>query len=196
MKPALAVALVLVAACGPRAADEGIPVLGQAPEFGLTDQDGAAFDSRSLDGTLWVADFIFTRCTNMCPMLSREMAKLRDTLREEPVAREVRFVSFSIDPDHDQPAVLSKYARRYGADTSHWTFATGTREEIWDLSVGGFKLAVGENPGDPGQPLFHSDRFVIVDGAGRIRGYYSGMDSEDLQRLVAELRRVAEEPEA
>ena len=186
---------VALAACGP-AAVEDLPKLGEAPAFALTNQDGAAFESDSLRGSLWIADFIFTRCTNMCPMLSREMAKLQGTLREDPALRDVRLVSFSIDPDHDQPAVLAAYAKRYGAETRQWTFATGTREEIWTLSVDGFKLAVGEAPGDAGQPLFHSDRFVIVDTNGRIRGYYSGMDSEALLRLVTDLRRVAAEPKA
>ncbi len=190
---ALTLALTLVSACSPQT---GIPVLGEAPRFLLTDQDGAEFASGSLRGKLWVADFIFTRCTNMCPMLSGEMAKLQGTLRDDPLLREVRLVSFSVDPEYDRPAVLAEYAKRYDAETSHWTFVTGVRAEIWELSVDGFKLAVGENPGDVGQPLFHSDRFVLVDGGGRIRGYYGGMNSDELVRLVADLRSVAEEPEA
>ncbi len=189
---ALTLALTLVAACS----GERIPVLGEAPRFQLTDQDGAEFDSGSLRGKLWVADFIFTRCTNMCPMLSGEMAKLQGTLRDDPLLREVRLVSFSVDPEYDRPAVLAEYAKRYDAETSHWTFATGLRDEIWELSVDGFKLAVGEDPGNVGQPLFHSDRFVLVDGDGRIRGYYGGMDSDALVRLVADLLSLAEEPEA
>jgi protein SCO1/2 len=191
----LTLALAL-AACGPAAVDEVLPVLGEAPAFALTNQDGARFESDSLRGSLWIADFIFTRCTDMCPILSREMAKLEGTLREDPALRDVRLVSFSIDPDHDQPAVLAAYAKRFGAETRHWTFATGTREEIWTLSVDGFKLAVGEEPGSEGQPLFHSDRFVVVDANGRIRGYYSGMDADALERLVVDLRSVASEPEA
>ncbi len=189
---ALTLALALVSACS----GERIPVLGEAPRFLLTDQDGAEFDSGSLRGKLWVADFIFTRCTNMCPMLSGEMAKLQGTLRDDPLLREVRLVSFSVDPEYDRPAVLAEYAKRYDAETSHWTFATGSRDEIWELSVDGFKLAVGEAPGNVGQPLFHSDRFVLVDGGGRIRGYYGGMNADVLARLVADLRSLAEEPEA
>ena len=190
---ALTLALTLVSACS---SQTGIPVLGEAPRFLLTDQDGAEFDSGSLRGKPWVADFIFTRCTNMCPMLTREMAKLQGTLRDDPLLREVRLVSFSVDPEYDRPAVLAEYAKRYDAETSHWTFATGSRDEIWELSVDGFKLAVGEDPGNVGQPLFHSDRFVLVDRGGRIRGYYSAMDSNVLVRLVADLRSVAKEPEA
>lgn len=192
---ALTLALTLVSACLPGAGDD-IPVLGEAPPFLLTDQDGVEFDSGSLRGKVWVADFIFTRCTDMCPMLSKEMAKLQGTLRNDPLLLEVRLVSFSVDPEHDRPAVLAEYAKRYDAETSHWTFATGSRDEIWELSVDGFKLAVGEDPGNVGQPLFHSDRFVLVDRGGRIRGYYSAMDSNVLVRLVADLRSVAEEPEA
>ncbi len=67
---------------------------------------------------------------------------------------------------------------------------------IWELSVDGFKLAVGGEPGSVGRPQFHSDRFVLVDGGGRIRGYYGGMDSDALGRLVSDLRSMAEEPEA
>ncbi len=170
-----------------------VSVLGEAPEFALLDQQGDEFRSADLRGKLWVADFVFTRCTSMCPRLTAAMAKLQGELSGKPLWDQVRLVSFSVDPEHDRPDVLAEYAERYQADRAHWTFATGTREEIWGLSVDGFKLPVGSQAGDADQPLFHSDRFVLVDRQGRIRGYYPALEPEGIPSLIDDLNAVARE---
>jgi len=171
----------------------GPEVLATVPDFSLIDQRGADFRSAELRGQIWVANFIFTRCTSMCPILTGEMLDLQARMAADPVGNRVRLVSFSVDPEHDRPAVLADYAASHGADPEHWTFATGERDEIWELSTRGFKLAVGEEPQGADDPLFHSDRLVLVDAAGRIRGYYSGMESGGVDALVADLYAVAGE---
>jgi protein SCO1/2 len=195
---------LLVAGCGPevagRAGDgeessENPAVLGVAPDFSLIDQRGAEFRSTDLRGRIWVANFIFTRCTTMCPILTREMLDLQSRTASDPVGERVRLVSFSVDPEHDRPAVLAEYAAGHGADLDRWTFATGARAEIWELSKSGFKLPVGEAPPGAEDPLFHSDRFVLVDAEGRIRGYYGGMDSGGVDALLADLQALAGEGE-
>ncbi len=175
----------------------GLEALGAAPSFSLVDQSGGQFESGSLEGRYWVANFIFTRCRTMCPMLSGRMRELQTRLADDPAGDGVRLVSFSVDPEHDRPAVLAEYALRYDADPDRWSFVTGEREEIWNLSTAGFKLAVGEAPAEAGEPLFHSDRFVLVDSAGQIRGYYPATQSESLDVLIGALHRLIEtsEPE-
>jgi protein SCO1/2 len=126
----------------------------------------------------------------MCPLLTAAMAKLQSELEGDPVWSDMRLVSFSVDPGHDSPAVLADYAAEYAADSAHWKFLTGERDRIWALSVDGFKLAVGENPGGADTPLFHSDQFVLVDASGGIRGYYAGLEDGDRDALVRDLRTL------
>lgn len=170
-------------------ADGELPIMFPAPEIKLTDQDGEAFSSEQLEGQVWVADFIFTRCPGPCPLMTQNMKKLHDEFSE---TGELRFVSITVDPEYDTPEVLSRYARRHRADTDRWFFLTGEREAIVDLSVEGFKLAAstGDTADDPSHPIVHSQRFVLVDREGNIRGYYNGLETGELSRLRRDLRRL------
>ena len=165
------------------------PVLGRVPEFTLINRDGRTVGRGDLAGAPWVADFIFTRCPASCPMLTARMARLNGDLPED---MGVRLVSFSVDPEHDTPAVLEKYAASFDAP-SHWLFLTGTREQILTLSRDGFKLGLEMTP-PPGieapEPILHSNRFVLVDGRGDIRGYYEAFDEESMEKLLEDLEAV------
>ena len=185
---ALAVLLVLWAGCRDRQPVEP-PVLSTLPPFTLIDQRSNPYGSSDLQGKVWIANFIFTRCPDMCPMLSAAMAKLQQDLTREPLWDRVRLVSFSVEPDHDSPAVLLDYAEKLGAG-SHWAFLTGSREEIWQLSQEGFKLPTAESPPDAGNPILHSNKFVLSDAEGRIRGYYDAREQRDRQRLLRDLRAL------
>jgi len=171
---------VLRVGVGNPAAD--LPVLGTVPAFTLTAGDGRPVSSDDLRGQVWIADFIFTRCPSQCPMLTANMAKVQKALPADP-AGVVRLVSFSVDPGYDTPEVLRAYAERFGADTTRWAFLTGDRQALYTLIREGFHLAVGEEAGSEGM-ITHSDRFILVDRDLRIRGYYSGSDTEAQARLV------------
>ena len=163
----------------------GLPILGTVPDFSLTNRDGRTVRRADLAGAPWVADFIFTRCGASCPMMSQRMARLiRDLSPRVPA----RFVSFTVDPEYDRPAVLESYAGSFSAPES-WLFLTGGTEEMHRLSREGFKLAVDAsgNPVNPEEPILHSTRFVLVDREGRIRGYYEAFDEESTQKLVRDL---------
>jgi protein SCO1/2 len=190
----LLAALVLVALMavrGWRGRVEPPPILGEVPGFELVDQGGAAVGREELLGAPWVADLVFTRCALACPRMSAAMARLNRRLPREGV----RLVSVSIDPEHDTPEVLAGYAERYGA-SERWRFLTGETEEVRALALEGFKLGVAEVEGeaDPGLALVHSDRFVLVDAVGRIRGYYDPFDPESVARLERDLAALADEP--
>ncbi len=162
-----------------------LPVLGSVPDFALTNRDGSTVQRADLAGRPWIADFIFTRCPASCPMMSRRMARL---IRDLPPDLPVRFVSFTVDPEHDRPEVLQRYAVSFSAP-ERWLFLTGGTEEMHRLSREGFKLAVDAsgNPANPDEPILHSTRFVLVDGEGRIRGYYEAFDEESTQKLARDL---------
>ena len=168
------------------------PVLGDVPPFQLVEQSGDPYGSAQLAGHVWVANFIFTTCPDICPALTAQMQGLEQRL--SPDERPQR-VSISVDPTRDTPEVLRRYAERHGAG-AQWVFLTGERSAIASLLTNGFHVAFGDD-GPPAQPITHSDRFVLVDGAMRIRGYYHGRTPEELDRLVEDVRALrAEAPAA
>ena len=180
------VAAGVVAAVGVRAvARPAPPRMGSLPGFRLIERSGRPLSLADLRGRPWVADFIFTQCGGACPAMTARMARLR---RDLPT--DVAFVSFTVDPAHDTPEALARYAATFRADES-WHFLTGAQKDLYDLSVGGFKLAAMEVPpaeqaaGGDG-PFLHSSKFVLVDGEGVIRGYYDSTDEQAMRALVAD----------
>jgi protein SCO1/2 len=162
------------------------PVLGEVPEFSLTNRDERTVRRADLAGSPWVADFIFTRCAASCPMMSLRMERLN---RDLPADLPVRLVSFTVDPDYDTPAVLERYAASFKAP-ARWLFLTGPRDEMHRLSKEGFKLAVDAGGGPQDEPILHSTRFVLVDGEGKIRGYYEAFDEESMKKLRQDLEAL------
>lgn len=160
---------------------ESLPVLFDIPPFTLTDAKGNDFSGESLRGQVYVADFIFTGCPGLCPIMADAMKALQDDFADQP---NVQFVSFSVDPESDTPEVLTAYGERYGADPNRWHFLTGDIEVTMHVSVEGFKM------GDEESPLDHSSKFALVDQRGRVRGYYDSLDEDDLQQLRRHIRRL------
>jgi protein SCO1/2 len=158
------------------------PVLGEVPDFALTNRDGRTIQRSDLIGEPYVVDFIFTRCAASCPMMTLRMARLN---RDLPPDLTVRLVSFTVDPDYDTPAVLERYAQSFKAP-QRWLFLTGPRAEIYRLIQEGFKLAVDAG-GPQDEPILHSTRFVLVDGEGDIRGYYEAFDEPSMKKLRRDL---------
>ena len=186
-----AVLLVASVACRPASS---LPVLYPAPDFNLTDQTGRPFSSAHLAGKVVVADFVFTTCTDICPLLSGTMAQVRDQLKQAKLLGDKAvIVSFSVDPEHDTPDALTTYGERFGATPVEWRFLTGDRQSIDDLLIGGFK--VGRPPPAPRTPggapeIIHTNRFALIDPRGQVREMLNGEDL-DVPALVDEVRRLA-----
>jgi protein SCO1 len=155
---------------------------GKVPAFSLTERSGKKFDSGDLAGKVWIADFIYTNCTDTCPLQSAEMKRFQDRFSDAP---DFRLVSITVDPRRDTPAVLSRYAVRFGADSARWLFLTGGEKAIYRLAEEGFHLPAAEvAPAKPGDAShLHSARFALVDRSGEIRGYYVATEREALTRL-------------
>lgn len=155
---------------------------GAVPEFSLVERSGKKVTLADLSGKVWIADFIYTKCTDTCPFQTADMVKLQDRWLKKS---ELKLVSFSVDPERDTPKVLARYASRFKADPLRWLFLTGDRAEIVRLVEDGFHLAVasasrGNHRADV---IVHSPRFVVVDRQGEIRGYYDNRDPKAMQRL-------------
>lgn len=168
-----------------------IPVLGQVPELALVDQRGAPFTQASMVGHVWVADFIFTHCTQTCPKLTARMKEL-DAKLPAPVRDRVRLLSFSVDPENDTPPVLAEYAAKAHADPSRWTFVTGPSDAMQKTIVQGFKMTA-QRTGAGEQDILHGNWLVVGDGAGKIRGYYSVESDAEVDAVVADVKRLAAE---
>jgi protein SCO1/2 len=160
-------------------------VLGAVPDFSLNNQESRSITRAELTGKVWIADFIFTNCSGICPVMTGQMRRLQEKLPDE-----IHFVSFSVDPAHDTPEVLAAYAARGGADSKRWWFLTGDKEALYRVSIQGFKLAVDDTTGTPVEPVTHSSRFVLVDRNGQIRGYYGIEDADAMTRLTADASRL------
>ncbi len=182
--------LVVLSACTQQ---KPLPKLFEVPRFTLTERSGQPFDSASLRGKVWVADFFFTSCPGTCLMLSKRMKEIHDATVK---GGDVRFVSISTDAETDTPAVMTKYAASLGAD-SRWSFLTGARDTVFELSIKGFKLALADAEGvDVKEKFIHSTKLVLVDRHGWIRGYYDGVSpaSAEMDRLLADIKRLNHEP--
>ncbi|MDP7527572.1 MAG: SCO family protein [Candidatus Marinimicrobia bacterium] len=158
-----------------------LPIIGQLPEFNLVDQKGQPFSLQDVKGSVWLADFIFTTCLGPCPIMTERMRMVQRDLQD---MENLKFVSFTVNPDYDTPDVLSKYGERFRADTSSWSFVTGKYEQIQELVAHGFKM------GDTEEIVFHSTRFALVDEEGNIRGYYSGTEPEEHETLTRDIKRL------
>ncbi len=186
MRTLFSVAVIaLLAACSQ---PKPLPKYWAVPPFTLTDRDGKTFDSASLKGTVWVADFFFASCPGACPMLSARMSELHQKFAGDD---RVRFVSISTDPAHDTPAVLQEYAAGFKAD-ARWIFLTGDKERIWKLSRDGFKLAVAESPGER-EIITHSTRLVLIDKDGQARGFYEGVGNDRPNTIADDIRQLLAE---
>jgi protein SCO1/2 len=165
-----------------------LPSYGRVPKFNLTNQDAQPFGSQALAGKIWIADFIFTTCPGPCPIISTRMSEL-----QKPLAKsDIRLVSFTVDPEKDTPEVLRAYADKLRKEPLRWDFLTGPLDAITSLSRDGFKLAIAAGE-EPGSGPVHSTRFVLVDRAGTIRGYYDALAVDGVTKLLADTNHLLRE---
>jgi protein SCO1/2/putative membrane protein len=172
--------------------------LGPVGDFRLTERSGRTVTAADLDGKVWVASFVFVRCTAGCPQVTTTMKQLQDDLRDLP---DFRLVTFTVDPGHDTAAVLARYADAFGADRDRWLFLTGPEAELARLLRDGFHVHAARRPWwrqRPGYQVDHWTGLVLVDRHGHIRGTCSGLRPErmseaDFQAEVAALEAKARE---
>jgi protein SCO1/2 len=169
-----------------------LPVLGSMPDFSLTNQNNQTVTLASLSGNVWIADVIFTRCAGQCPIMSTHMQGIQESL---PAGQPVKLVSFTTDSAFDTPEILKKYAARYGARDGQWIFLTGSKAALRHATVEGLKLGVMDKPAgerDNADDLFiHSQKLVVIDQNGQIRGYFDGESPEGAAQAQAAATSLA-----
>lgn len=159
------------------------------PSFSLQNQLNKQVSEEYFDDNITVVNFFFTSCPTICPDMASELLRVQGTFPDNP---RVKILSVSIDPTYDQPEVLASYAKLHGAAEDQWNFVTGEKSDVFELVRCGFILPVQDRI-DGADDIMHSDRFILVDSQRRIRGYYSGTDREDVDRLVTEMKILLQE---
>ena len=148
--------------------------------FTLIERSGEPFESDSLRGKVWVASFFFVTCPGICLKMNQTIADLQKELDPE-----VRFVSITVDPDKDTPESLRAYAERLGA-TDHWLFLTGSLRDIKDIANDSFQVSAAQE--------VHSERLMVVDRQGRVRGRYMVSDGAQMTLLKRKIAELLKEP--
>jgi len=190
--PALCLALLAVLACKQ---EPPLPSYGAAPRFTLTDQLGAPFGSDDIGGRIALADFIYTSCQDACPLLTANMARVQEQLKAEGrLGQKVVLLSFSLDPERDNPSALQSYGERFGVDSSGWKLLTGSKDVLEgaaeDFKIGR-PIALPPSAQNPAINLAHSGRFVLIDTSGQVRAYYRGDELvvDDVMRDIRLLQK-------
>ena len=192
---------IFLASCGTGAEEESLPFLGRSviengdttyhtvAPFWFVDQDSNFVSNETYEGQIYVADFFFTSCPTICPVMKTQMLRVYEAYETDP---EVGILSHSIDPTHDTVAVLKEFADRLGVKSSKWHFVTGDKDEIFEIGQKSYMVTAAEDSSEPGGYI-HSGAFILVDKDRRIRGLYDGTKPEQVDRLMKDIEKLKKE---
>lgn len=164
-------------------------VYQKIPAFSFLDQDSTVIDNQTMGSKVYVADFFFTSCPSICPVMKKQMLRIYETFKNEP---QLAFLSHTIDPKHDTIPVLKKFQEKLGVDGNKWHFLYGDRETVYDLAKTGYMNIAEEDEKAPGG-IMHSGYFILVDKSGHIRGAYNGTDEQEVNNLMDDIRTLLKE---
>jgi protein SCO1/2 len=152
-------------------------------DFSLTNQNGITITQSDYKGKIYIADFFFTTCPTICPIMTKNMASIQEQIIDDD---EVLLLSHSVTPVIDSVAQLKKYALEKGVNDAKWNLVTGDKKQIYQLARKSY-LAV-KNDGDGGPfDMIHTENFILVDKERRIRGFYDGTKTGDIEKLLKDL---------
>jgi len=158
-------------------------------DFELTNQNGEIITNKNYENKIYVADFFFTRCTNICIAMAYNMSELQEYYKNDD---DIMFLSHSVTPIIDSVSVLKEYAINKGVIDAKWNVTTGSKKHIYELARKSY-FAVIEN-GDGGENDFiHTEQFVLIDKKRRIRGFYDGTEKKDMEKLKKDMAILKEE---
>lgn len=179
-----ALALIL-SACGQKGIKDGVkwPI----EDFNVTDHNGEPFGLKDLEGKVWMANFIFANCPDICPPMTYNMGKLQKMAKEEGIEN-IEFVSFTVDPEKDTPEALKAYGEQFQLDFSNYHFLTGYSQEfIEEFALENFKALVKKDSEDY---VIHQSYFYLVDKDGTTRKYYSGLNDVPYEEIIHDMKAL------
>jgi len=151
--------------------------------FSFTDQDGKTVTEKNFEGSIYVTDFFFTTCHSICPIMSTQMERIADKFKGN---NEVKFLSHTVDPEIDTVEQLKTYAIKHNADSNQWKFVTGEKKALYEIARTGYLLNAEEGDGGP-DDFIHTQNFALIDKDKRIRGFYDGTDSTEINQLMKDI---------
>lgn len=160
--------------------------------FQFVNQDSAIVTNETFKDKIYVADFFFTSCRTICPIMKTQMHRVYDTLENDP---EVLILSHTIDPEYDTVGLLHDYAERLGVSSSKWHFVTGVEDSIFNIAQKSYFATAMEDSSEPDGRI-HSGAFLLIDKEQRIRGKYDGTKEEEVNKLIADIGRLKREYES
>jgi protein SCO1 len=174
---------------GERDVQNGDTVYHKIGPFRFVNQDSQVVTNETFMGKIYVADFFFTSCRTICPIMKTQMHRVYDSIENDP---EVLILSHTIDPEYDTVALLRDFADRLGVKSSKWHFVTGNKDSIYNVAQKSYFSIAVEDKSEP-DGFIHSGAFLLVDKEQRIRGKYDGTKEEDVDRLMGDIQRLKNE---
>jgi protein SCO1/2 len=173
-----------------QAEDPKLDSIHRIPAFTLTDQAGRPVTQEDMDGRICISNFFFTRCKGICPRMTLQLKHLRDTLGN---ASDIRWLSFSVDPEADKVSVMQEYAVEYGLNPEEWKLLTGNRDTIYRLARLGFFAGDSTGRISPTSEFLHTENVILTDPKRRIRGVYNGTLRVEMDRLLEDIQILRKE---
>lgn len=159
------------------------------PAFEFTNQDGKKVTEKDYDNCVYVSDFFFTTCHSICPIMSNQMERIYQAYKGNP---EVKFLSHTVDPEIDTVQQLKDYAVRHNANSDQWAFVTGSKKDLYAIARKGYLLNADQGDGGP-DDFIHTQNFALIDKEKRIRGFYDGTDSLEMNQLIKDIGLLLKE---
>lgn len=166
-------------------------VYHQIAPFSFVDQDSSIITNEIFRDKIYVADFFFTTCRTICPIMKTQMLRVYEATREMP---DVLLLSHTIDPEYDTVALLHDFSARLGVESKRWHFVTGVKDSIYKIAQTSYFATAMEDKTEP-DGFIHSGAFLLIDKKQRIRGKYDGTKEEDVNRLIADIKKLRRESE-
>lgn len=174
---------------GERYIENGDTVYHTIAPFQFVDQDSALITNATFQGKIYIADFFFTSCRTICPIMKTQMLRVYDSLKNDP---EVLILSHTIDPEYDTVALLHDFANRLGVESSKWHFVTGVQDSIYKIAQTSYFATAMADENEP-DGFIHSGAFLLLDQQQRIRGKYDGTKEEEVNKLIQDIKRLKKE---
>lgn len=170
---------------GPRDVAQGSldTIYHTIPPFKFVNQTGDTVTNADFLGHITVVDYFFATCPGICPKLSTQLQRVQEKYKNH---KDFRILSHTVNPEEDSVSVLAAYAKQYGANDSIWNFVTGDKKHLYDIARNGYYLVASEGDGGP-EDFIHSEKFVLIDKEGRIRGYYDGTNHGQVDTMMTEI---------
>ncbi len=174
---------------GERKVVNGDTLFHRIAPFAFVDQDSAVVTNDTFRGKVYVADFFFTSCRTICPIMKTQMLRVYEATRDMP---DVQIISHTIDPEYDTVALLRDFSKRLGVESGRWHFVTGVKDSIYKIAQTSYFATALEDKSEP-DGFIHSGAFLLIDRQGRIRGKYDGTKEEEVNRLIVDIKKLRRE---